>query len=342
MSNNQVRISICLALFIIAFHFYSSIILPFVFSLIVALAMLQPCQWLESKGIPRGISSFIVVLIPVVFIVTAGSLFYFQVEDFVASLPEIGSKGEAAVEDITREMDESLDTNLETSFSEWEMNVGSMLKSGSTYLSDTLVAFQSILSFLVVIPVYMFFILFSRNYLKKFVISQFENPIRFRIMEFFSDAKRGMMGYFKGLGFVIIFVAILNSLGLWAIGINYPVLLGTISAFLIVIPYVGVAVGALLPMAVAFLTQDGYISIVLVALLYGSVQFIEGNIITPKLMSQTIDLNPLAIILFLVFMGFTGGILGMALAVPILALIKIGLEHSKAYKSWAILLSAKD
>lgn len=341
LADKHLKTLVLLALFLVAFHYYNDIILPLIFALIVSLGLLKPSQWLEKKGLPRVLSILIIICIPVAIFAGISWFYYEQFNDFAETLPDLSEKSEKAATEISDAVDKAVDFNIAKELENFRSSAGNILESGKSIIGQTFSKVTGLFSFLALIPIYIFFILYSRQYLRRFILKQFSGKQQEQILHFFTEAKNSMVEYFKGLGLVILIIGALNSLGLYLIGIDYALLLGTFAAFLIVLPYVGVIIGSILPVLVAFVTTDSLVYPLLVIGLFALVQFLEGNIITPKLMSETVDINPLAIIVFLVFMGFSGGILGMIIAVPLLALIKLVLEHIKEYRPWAILLGTK-
>ncbi len=246
------------------------------------------------------------------------------------------------MEQLSEVLDENTPITAGDIKSKIEESILQIFKSSGEFLTSAISSFSSFFSILLLLPVYIIFMLMLRKRLVLFVKKSFGLPRQNKILSFFEDSRKGMMNYLKGLGLVILIIAVLNSIGLAVIGLEYSILIGTFSALLIIIPYVGVAVGALIPIAVAILTKDNYLYAVSVAILYGIVQFLEGNFITPKLMGDTINLNPLAILVFLVLMSSIGGIIGMIVAVPLLNLIKLALQNSPSLETWAILLENSD
>ena len=142
--------------------------------------------------------------------------------------------------------------------------------------------------------------------------------------------------YVNGLFIVIVIVAVLNTIGLLLIGVDHPVFFGTATALLMVIPYIGVFIGSIVPAAIALITMDSIWYPVAVIGMYAFVQFLEGNYITPTIVGSSVNLNPLAIIIGMVVLGTVGGIIALIIAVPLIATAKILLHHS-SYSSFAIL-----
>lgn len=332
---------IALSLLIAGSYFFSEIVFPLIFAFIAALALLGPSQWFERIGLPRSLSIIVTLIIPITLVAGLSVFYYFQFDSFMSDLPDFSKKSEETAREINEAVDDAVNVNIEAEIEKAKRSAGGLLESGSEFITTTISAFSSVISFVVLIPVYVFFILYSREYLKRFLQRHNNRDNENRILDFFSDAKTAMMAYGKGLASVILIVGILNTLGLFFIGVDYPVLLGSFSALLIIIPYIGVFVGALIPAIVVFVTKESLTYPLLVIGWYSLVQFLEGNIITPKIVGAQIDLNPLAIIVFLLFMGVIGGLIGLIVAVPLLALIKLFLDHHPELSDYGLLLESK-
>jgi predicted PurR-regulated permease PerM len=145
--------------------------------------------------------------------------------------------------------------------------------------------------------------------------------------------------YISGLILVIAIIAILNTTGLLILGIKYAVFLGILSALLTIIPYIGIVLGSILPILVALLTKDSLLYAAGVIAIFGLVQFLEGNFITPKIIGSKVNVNPLSAIIALIVGGAVWGIAGMILAIPILGIIQIILSNNKDLKPFASLIS---
>lgn len=155
------------------------------------------------------------------------------------------------------------------------------------------------------------------------------------------EVKHSLFQYLKGMLLVMLIVGVLTYLGLLLLGIKYALFLGILTALLTPLPYVGVIIAASIPVIIAILTKDsGWYSIGVLAI-FAIVQFLEGNIITPKIMGSNVNINALIIIISLVLFGAVSGLLGLILTVPILAVIKVIIEHSPNLKPWKYLFEDK-
>ena len=153
-----------------------------------------------------------------------------------------------------------------------------------------------------------------------------------------NDIENVVKGYISGLLLVTIIVAVLNSVGLLVLGIDHAIFFGILSGLLTIIPYIGIFIGAFLPVVMALLTKDSLWYPAGVIIVFSVVQFLEGNFITPRITGSKVSVNALAAIVALLIGGKIMGIAGMILAVPALGIIKILLSHTTHLKHFVILI----
>ncbi|OHB81538.1 MAG: hypothetical protein A2Z38_08875 [Planctomycetes bacterium RBG_19FT_COMBO_48_8] len=135
---------------------------------------------------------------------------------------------------------------------------------------------------------------------------------------------------------------ILVGLVLTVLKVEFGWMFGFLAFLLNFIPSIGSVIATLLPLPVALIDpQLGIISKVLVLVIPGSIQFVIGNLIQPKMMGESLDLHPVVVLLSLIFFGTIWGIIGMFLAVPITAVVKILLQRFGYTRAIADLISGK-
>jgi predicted PurR-regulated permease PerM len=147
--------------------------------------------------------------------------------------------------------------------------------------------------------------------------------------------------FIKGMLLVYLIVALFKSLGLWLIGVPHAILFGSIASILTFIPYVGIMVGALLPIAISWITYSSIWYPIGVIIVFAIVQYLEANIIFPYAVGSRLHLNTLVTLMVIFLGGIIWGVSGMILFVPFLAIIKLLLDEYPEYKSYADLLSDK-
>jgi AI-2 transport protein TqsA len=139
---------------------------------------------------------------------------------------------------------------------------------------------------------------------------------------------------------------ILTAIALRMIGVPSAMLFGLLAFLLNFIPSIGSVLAALLPIPMALITFDlgtsaGVVSVIMTLAIPGSIQFLIGNVIEPKVMGDSLDLHPVVVMLSLIFWGTIWGPIGMLLATPITAVIRLMLEKLEPTQPIARAMSGK-
>jgi AI-2 transport protein TqsA len=135
---------------------------------------------------------------------------------------------------------------------------------------------------------------------------------------------------------------VLVGLVLTVLGVNFGWMFGFLAFLLNFIPNIGSIIATILPLPVAWIDPElGMISKILVLVIPGIIQFSIGNLLQPKMMGESLDLHPVVVLLSLIFFGTIWGIIGMFLAVPITAVVKIFLQRFGYTRTIADLISGK-
>ena len=157
-----------------------------------------------------------------------------------------------------------------------------------------------------------------------------------------SKIQQSVQNYITGLGLVILIVAVLNITGLLILGIDYAFFFGALGALLTIIPYVGIFIGALLPILMSLVTKDSAWYAVGVAGIFFFVQILEGNFITPNVVGSKVSINPLVAIVGLILGGMLWGAPGMILAIPFMAVIKVIFDSVEGLQPYGFVLGDSD
>ncbi len=190
-------------------------------------------------------------------------------------------------------------------------------------------AFASTLAFVLallgyfIIPVYLYYFIKDLPRLKGCIVDLVPTRFRARIEERAQEIDDLLAAFIRGQLSVCAILAILYSIGLYLIGIDLGVMIGTLAGITFIIPYFGTILGILLSMTMAFLKFHDFLHPLLCLGWFGLVQLIEGSIITPKIVGDKVGLHPVITILALLVGGQLFGILGMLLAVPVTAVLKV-------------------
>jgi predicted PurR-regulated permease PerM len=215
-------------------------------------------------------------------------------------------------------------------------------ESSGMLLSKTFSSTSNIVFGMITSVVFTFLILIYREGLVKALVHFHPKENREKVFNMFKNIQKVGQQYLFGMMIIIIIIGLMNSIGLWIIGLDHPFLFGFLAAFLALIPYVGTFIGAILPILYALLSYDSLIIPILVALYFWFVQFVEGNFLTPKIVGGNLNINALASILSIIIGGAVWGIAGMILFLPFAAMLKVVTQEYKELKPIAMLIGEEN
>ena len=197
--------------------------------------------------------------------------------------------------------------------------------SASTAVSVISGAVGSVVNFVIgaIVSIYLmkdkdFFLSIWRKFLH-LVLPQRANAA---VTETLNEVNGVLSQFVRGALLDAVFVAILSSIGLSIVGLDFAVFIGVFAGIANVIPYFGPLIGMIHAFLIGWLTSD-FVHGVLAVLVLVIVQQIDSNIIYPKVVGSSTGLHPLAVLLAVSVFGYFGGIIGMILAVPIAGILQV-------------------
>jgi predicted PurR-regulated permease PerM len=314
-----------LYLFMQGLYLTQTIVVPLVFSGIIAILMNPIVKKLTKWRIPRVLA--IIISIFTLFVVAGGIIFLvsMQLGKFSNSLPLILDKGQATMSSFSDWITTTFDlkTNTINSFiDETRIEIKDRSKA---YLGESLNFIGHGLVVILLVPVYIFMILYYKPLLLDFVRKLFGKNNVNEVDEVLLSIKTIVQQYLLALLIEVL------------IGIEYALLFGVLGALLNLIPYIGGIVAISFPMLLALATHSAS-SALLVLLVYGIIQLIDNNYIMPKLVGSRVKINALVSIVAVIAGGALWGVFGMFLSIPITAIIKVIFDHFDSLKPWGFLL----
>lgn len=339
--SNLANLSIVVSVIFALMYFGQGILIPIVFSVILAFLLYPVCDILESKlKFPRILSIITTYLLVIILFVGIGWFFGAQLMNLFKNIQSFGEEIRTLIKQLIETIDkEVLGPNI--SIRDFYLNGKSNLLSSSTnFLGKTIISSTNFLVYAVLIIVYTFLFLLYRTSFKVFILNRFGGDQEEEVQKFLFSVRRVSQKYFYGLFMIILILGILNGTGLLIIGIDYPYLFGFLAALLAIIPYIGTFIGGMLPTIYALINYDSIWMPVFVIMLYTGIQTIEGNILTPNIVGSRVSLNPLVALVALITGGIIWGIAGMILFIPLTAVLKVVFDHFEPTKPFGRLMGS--
>ncbi|MDQ4136839.1 MAG: AI-2E family transporter [Pseudomonadota bacterium] len=323
---------------ILALWILRDILLPFVAGFALAYLLDPLADRLERWGMSRlAATLLILVLFVVVFIlalVLLAPLAGHQIAAFVARLPSYVSRLQELVARQGGPLVERI--GGPEAINEMQQSIGNLVAQGAAWIGRFLQglwsggqAILSVFALLVVSPVVAFYLLVDWDRMVSTVDTWLPLNHRETIRSIFREIDEAIGGFIRGQASVCLILGTFYALGLSLIGLNFGALIGMTAGILSFIPYVGSLTGLLLSVGVAivqFWPDWTWILATLGVFVFG--QFVEGNILSPKLVGASVGLHPVWLMFALLAFGTLFGFVGLLLAVPLAAAAGVVARHA--------------
>ena len=159
-----------------------------------------------------------------------------------------------------------------------------------------------------------------------------------KVKESLKETEVIIKSYLIGLLIQVTYMTILLGGILFIIGIKHALLIGVVFALLNLIPYVGALFGNIIGVLLTLTSSQELSPVITVLIVIAVVQFLDNNILMPRIVGSKVKINALSAILGVIIGGTLAGISGMFLALPIIAVLKIIFDRSDIFRHWGVLL----
>lgn len=343
MSESRTRDRLLIGLAVLALLYVGkALFIPLAYSLLLALVLYPAVVRMERRGLPRALAISVGLLVAVLLFSAIVALLVWQLNAFMAELPELRGRSSGAVAQamdlVRRYLTDLADTDLD----HWD-SILTMLPAG---IGEALVrvvnAVFGMVFNLFFIPIIAALLLQHRG---RYVmaLSEFTSPALRSVLPAVLDRSvRSFSKFILGTAKVYLIVGVLNSIGLLLLGVDNAIFFGMLSALMTIIPYVGIIISSLLPMSVVWIDTGNILYPAGVVVIYGVVQYIEANLIFPKVVGGQLNLNTLASIVIVLAGALLWGVSGMILLLPFVAILKIISSELPSMRGINLLLGNDD
>lgn len=312
------------------------ILLPIIYATIIAVLLNPLINYLVNKiKINRLVAIFIAVTLALVVVVSVSYILLLQISSFSDSFPTFKDNFNVLITDSIHWVSQTFNINIDA-IHKWIDDTGQE-QIHDFQIGEKITRIGQFMVTIMLLPVYITLILYYKPLFLDFILKVFQNKHHKTISEILTNAKGVIQSYLVGIFFEIIIVAILNTAGLLILDIKYAFLLGIMSAFLNVIPYLGGIIGAAIFMIIALITKTP-VYMLYVLILYSVIQFVDNNYIVPRIVASRVQINAFVSVIVVLIGGALWGIAGMFLSIPLTAIIKIIFDHIDSLKPWGYLL----
>lgn len=323
---------VTLVLVITFLFMFRTILLPFVAGMALAYFLDPVADRLERLGLSRMMATSVILVAFIIVFVLALMIIIpvlaSQLNEFIQHVPGYISELQSF---IARSNAAWLPEWLDGQVGTIKENFSKLLTEGAGFVG-TLVAqiwnsgkaLVDIAALLVVTPVVAFYLLLDWDRMTAKVDNWIPRNQVGAVRDIAREMDRTIAGFVRGQGSVCLILGIYYAVGLSLIGLNFGLLIGFFTGMITFIPYVGSTVGLVLAVGVALVQfWPDYVHLVIVLIFFFSGQFIEGNILQPKLVGSSVGLHPVWLMFALFAFGALFGFVGVLVAVPAAAAVGV-------------------
>ena len=320
-----------LAVLVLMLWLLSDILLPFIAGLAIAYLLTPVTDRLERLGVNRLVAALsiitLVVMAIVIIILLVVPILGGQLSSFIDNIPGYVARLQSLLSDPSRPW---LQKILGASFSA-DKSIGDLVTQGVGWLTAFLKslwsggrALVSLFSLVVVTPVVAFYLIFDWHRMIRTADSWIPVNQRETVRQLAREIDAAIAGFVRGQTAVCLILGSFYAVALTLTGLNFGLLIGLLSGVITFIPYVGSMTGLILALGVAVAQfWPDYSSILMVLGVFLIGQFLEGNLLAPKLVGESVGLHPVWLIFALLAFGYLFGFVGLLVAVPLAATIGV-------------------
>ncbi|MGG3196269.1 AI-2E family transporter [Priestia aryabhattai] len=314
--------------------FIKTIALPIILAGICFYLFNPLVDFLEQKGVKRIIS------ILVLYIVIIGALAIIissvipplknQVDRLIDNIPELTHDVQHAVTNLSnnRYVEQGLqsaNTDLDKISKDASKHLSKYVSGFSSGIVNFVGTITEIILSVAVLPFILFYLLKDGKNLPNYIVKLLPNRSRSEAKFILADMNHALSAYIRGQIFVAICIGVLLFIGYLIIGLDYALLLAIIAMVTNVVPYLGPIIAIIPAIIIAFITSP--FMLVKLAIVWAVVQLLEGKVISPQIMGRSLDIHPITVIFVILTAGNLFGIIGIILAVPGYAVLKVIITH---------------
>lgn len=331
------------AVVLLFFYYAAGVVITVLLSVLLAYFLDPAVELLERIHLPRVIGSLLMVLLLIAVIGGVGYGLWVRGSDFAANWPTYRDILKGAMGDVQGKIN-----GFEGGVNDLTASTGAVkpvvTASDSGLVHSLFIRGAGSLYALVLegtfVPFLVFFMLAGKREAWHSTLQLFPISRRTQVKETLDDLRNVLRDYLIGMSVVTLVVIACSSIFFLALGFDYPVLAGITSGIANMVPYLGAVLAWVPGFFLAILKWKSVSHFGIIAVVLTSIHVVAQNLIAPQLVGRQVQLNAVAITISLLFWGWVWGGMGLILAIPITAALRVICDHTESWKPFARWLSA--
>jgi predicted PurR-regulated permease PerM len=324
------------AIILLFFYYAAGVVITLLLSILLAYLLDPAVEILERIGLARTLGAMVMVLILIAVLVAGGYGLWTRTADFAENWPKYSSVLQQAARAVEGKI-RGIEGQVQQIAPDQEGPSTTPTVRTESSIVRTLI-FRGIGSLyalfleITFLPFLVFFMLAEKRQVWHGTLQLFPASRRTQVKETLEDLRDVLRDYLAGMTIVTLIVIAASSLFFWIIGMEYPILTGIASGLLNMVPYIG-AVMAWLPAFIIALAKWRTLGqFVLIAATLTAIHVLAINLVAPQLVGRRVRLNAVAITIALLFWGWVWGGMGLVLAIPITAALRVICDHTESWR----------
>jgi predicted PurR-regulated permease PerM len=338
-SNFSMRV-IAAAIILLFCYYAQGVVITLLLSILLAYFLDPAVEMLERMSVPRTVGALAMVLLLILVLIAVAYGLGTRIANFSENWPKYGSVLRHAA-DVVEGKINGLDGAAGAGVA-GQAAQGRALEPGllRTLILRGMGSLYALFLEITFVPFLVFFMLAGKREVWHGTLQLFPVARRTQVKETLEDLREVLRDYLAGMTIVTLMVMASSSLFFWIMDLDYPILTGMASGLLNMVPYIG-AVLAWVPAYIIALAKFKSIgSFVLIAGVLTGIHVLALNLVAPQLVGRRVRLNAVAITVSLLFWGWVWGGMGLLLAIPITATLRVICDHTDSWRPIGRWLSA--
>ena len=330
------------AIILLFFYYAAGVVITVLLSILIAYFLDPAVEFLERLHVARTVGAMLMVLVLIAVLGALGYGLGTRTEDFEANWPKYSAllkqaagTVEAKLKGIEGQVSEIAPG--ETQPIGGEQPVAAIVR---TLLFRGIGSLYALFLEITFIPFLVFFMLAEKREVWHGTLQLFPVSKRTQVKETLEDLRDVLRDYLAGMVFLTLLVIAASSAVFWFLGLDYPILTGIVSGLLNMVPYIGAVMAWLPAFIIALAKWKTFGQFAFLAAGLTTIHVLAANLVAPQLIGRRVRLNAVAITISLLFWGWVWGGMGLLLAIPITATLRVICDHTESWRPIGRWLSA--
>jgi predicted PurR-regulated permease PerM len=305
-------------------------------SILIAFMLAPIVELCQRLHMPRSLGSLIAVVLMCVALYGVFYISYNQADEFITELPKYSGRIRGVLNQVRLRAERVRQTTRNV-LPEEKIEKGTLtVRQSSSWLDDLssgAAGASEVVLMAAFVPFLVFFMLSWQAHVRSATVMLFNMENRNTAYMTLGLISQMIRGFIVGNVIIGVILGITSTIAFWILGVPYFYVIGIISGIVSLLPYLGIVLAILPPVVVSMgaLTGPGFVAIVAFVTIS---HVIALNLLYPKIIGRRVQLNPLAVTLALLFWGWLWGAMGLILAIPLTAALKIIFDHVDSLRAW--------